>query len=292
MIFIFPTVSGLARGVCPSDLSTEARDCFSTYNVKAQSMQRSPLKLCCGVDVETLRAFCHSYIKGMRCVHILRSSCPAENHYMIDNGLVDLRGAEKALNSLCVNDSIIEQYAQYQGCLTYAGSGSEACFATHLLDNRDATDNIRFLSTVNTDNMDEFCRKMKATVTCVQSNVRRVCGQGRQQAVKLASILVKLMVRHSTDCDYEVDIRHPQHNPREPYQSNPAYISDDHVGDGSSSNSKHGRSGGGSGSGSWTSNTKKRQGSEKENFATNLRPSTLSAFFITSLLLFLQYSRL
>ncbi|ESO91222.1 hypothetical protein LOTGIDRAFT_153652 [Lottia gigantea] len=48
------------RGDCPHDVTAQAYGCFTSYSSHLQNMQASRRQLCCGVDVETLRAFCSS----------------------------------------------------------------------------------------------------------------------------------------------------------------------------------------------------------------------------------------
>ncbi|XP_041348483.1 uncharacterized protein LOC121368037 [Gigantopelta aegis] len=45
-------------GSCPRDVTPEADACFADYNTHLQNMKMSSQRLCCGVDVEILRAFC------------------------------------------------------------------------------------------------------------------------------------------------------------------------------------------------------------------------------------------
>ncbi|GFR74704.1 hypothetical protein ElyMa_003899700 [Elysia marginata] len=261
-------VSG--TGACPADLAEEARGCFSSYTVKLHSMQHTAQKLCCGLDVEILRAFCKSYEVGRRCVQSLRAQCPPEKQRVIDSALVSLDGAWDALNDLCLDDRIVEQYAQFQTCFTVTGPESESCFAEHLLGNAGGHNSIQFLETVGAASKRQFCRKMVKTVSCVQQNVRRQCGEG---AAALVSILVKPMVKRSTECDYTLDVRQSQQSPKEPYQSNPSYISDD----GSSrNNNKHGGS------------SRRGTNSNNKNLAASLRPSLTSlALFLLSVVMLL-----
>lgn len=246
---------------CPSDLGSEARACFANYDVKLQAMQHSAQKICCGLDVETLRAFCKSYEIGSRCVKNLKAQCPPEKRVMIDNALVKLEGAWDSLDGLCLDDRIVEQYAQFQTCFTLTGPESEVCFAKHLLGNAHGVNKIQFLETVRAASKAQFCRKMVDTVNCIQNNVKSQCGEG---AATLATILVKPMVKQSTECDYTLDVRQSQQSPKEPYQSNPAYISDD--GSGRSNNNNNNR-----GSGSSTNN--RRRNSDNRNLSPSLRLS-------------------
>ncbi|KAH9489116.1 hypothetical protein Btru_042241 [Bulinus truncatus] len=49
-----------ATGSCPHDVKTSANECFTAYSPQLVNMMNSGNKLCCGMDVETLRAFCES----------------------------------------------------------------------------------------------------------------------------------------------------------------------------------------------------------------------------------------
>ncbi|XP_012939847.1 uncharacterized protein LOC101845704 [Aplysia californica] len=210
------------HGACPGDVSTSAHSCFTSYSFHFENMRSSPEKLCCGVDVETLRAFCHSYVKAISCLSTLRRACPPDTHHLIDSVLVNLDGAQEGLHDLCADDSIIESYAMYQTCFRSTGYSSERCFQVHM---NESNQHIKFLSNVNTKRKDKFCSGMRNVVECVQNTVRGRCGEG---AAKLAAILVKPMVRQSTDCDYSV-INAKQTTSR-PSHGNPAYISDEHGG--------------------------------------------------------------
>ncbi|RUS87986.1 hypothetical protein EGW08_004264, partial [Elysia chlorotica] len=93
---------------CPDDLTGSARACFLDYAVRLQSLQSSPQKLCCGLDVEIFRAFCRSYVDGSRCERNLRAQCPAVKQRVIDQALTSLEGARAGLNQLCLDDNIVE----------------------------------------------------------------------------------------------------------------------------------------------------------------------------------------
>ena len=56
----FPSISvvSISKGSCPSDLFTSTHACFNAFTLSYQRMQTSQQKLCCGLDVETLRALC------------------------------------------------------------------------------------------------------------------------------------------------------------------------------------------------------------------------------------------
>lgn len=192
---------------CPRDVSTLAHTCFTSYSREYQNMQASPKRLCCGVDVETLRAFCSSYMHGMDCISDLKKRCPESKHGTIEEAMTNLHGAEEALKSLCSDDTNIEVYARFQSCFTRTGPTSEVCFQRHL------NTSIQFMPNMDAKHMAEFCSDMRGAVRCIQDNVRKTCGE---DAAKLATTLVKPMVRQSTKCDYNVVTKTPssrQDNP-------------------------------------------------------------------------------
>ncbi|KAK7499949.1 hypothetical protein BaRGS_00008797, partial [Batillaria attramentaria] len=51
---------------CPHDVSKSANACFTSYSREYQNMHNSPARLCCGVDAETLRAFCRDKSRGVK----------------------------------------------------------------------------------------------------------------------------------------------------------------------------------------------------------------------------------
>ncbi|RUS74572.1 hypothetical protein EGW08_017653 [Elysia chlorotica] len=198
---IFLLVASLAQGSCPSDLLLGTHACFTAFTLSYERMRQSQQKLCCGLDVETLRALCRAYVDSMACVEGVKSQCPLEKHADIDRSLINLDGATQELNGLCSDDTIIENYAMQQSCLRAAGPSSETCLAIFLEQGirpqGDERSGIRFLSLVESTTMDVFCRKMSSAISCVQRNVQRACGQ---QAASLVPALLRPMVRYSATC--------------------------------------------------------------------------------------------
>uniref|UniRef100_A0A0B7BSK2 Uncharacterized protein n=1 Tax=Arion vulgaris TaxID=1028688 RepID=A0A0B7BSK2_9EUPU len=218
---------------CPRDMSTRANSCFTSYSFHFQNMQNSPNKLCCGVDVEILRAFCQSYSNAMECVKQMKKDCPEDTYHTINTILNNLNGVHAELHELCSDDSIIESYAMYQSCITLAGVKSEWCLQTHM--NSSAGTNIKFLSRVTMKGMEQFCKDMINTVECVKNNVEMICGD---EAAALVQVLIKPMIRQSTECDYSV-IDAQQKFTKQPSHSRHAYISDGNRNSKSSSNHNH-----------------------------------------------------
>jgi len=196
---------------CPKNVYQRANDCFSEYKVKLHIMRMSD-KLCCGVDVETLRAFCHSYTSAKRCILSLRNSCPNYEHRDINAALANLEDSGHALDELCADDSIIEAYAMYQHCFRGNANRTARCFNKHMTHSKHS--DIHFLSAVTVHNKETFCSDMRGLVKCVEKNYMK-CGR---EAGKLAGVLVKPMVRQSGDCDYS------QQQTTRSSHANPAYI--------------------------------------------------------------------
>lgn len=211
-IFCFLTViyqAGLVGGRCPHDVSKEANMCFTDFSREYQNVQNSQHGLCCGIDVEYLRAFCESYKDGMRCINKLRTKCPES--VGVERPISNLHGSEIALNDMCEKDILIEVYSRLQSCLTDVGPGTESCFRRHL-----NVTGVRLMSNVEARHTSEFCSNMKRTMDCIQSNVRPRCGS---EAVDLVSVLVKPMVRHSSKCDYSIATIAPVSQQGEPAKS-------------------------------------------------------------------------
>ncbi|GFR94318.1 hypothetical protein ElyMa_000915900 [Elysia marginata] len=217
----------MAKGSCPSDLFIGTHACFTAFTLSYQRMKQSQQKLCCGLDVETLRALCRAYVDAMSCVDEVKSQCPVEKHRDIEKALVNLDGAREELNGLCSDDTIIENYAMYQSCLTTAGPASESCLVRHL-ERRGRQlgsegTRIRFLNLVQANTMEVFCRKLRSTISCVQQNVQQECGQ---QAATLVPSLVRPMVRYSATCVSE----HPKQRPtKRPFLLDNAFVNDDEL---------------------------------------------------------------
>ncbi|XP_076447843.1 uncharacterized protein LOC143284759 [Babylonia areolata] len=199
LLLITSTVSGVGS-TCPSDVIQQANTCFSDYNREFQNLQSSPKRLCCGVDVETLRAFCRSFVDAMSCIHPLKKRCPRTQ--AIDDSMKNLHGAETSLKALCSDDTIIERYALHQSCITRTGGSTERCFQRFL----NTTDTIKLMTSVETRHISEFCSDMRGTLQCIQTNVRQSCGK---VASELVTKLVKPMVRQSTKCNYNVVTKAP-----------------------------------------------------------------------------------
>ncbi|KAK3803064.1 hypothetical protein RRG08_027986 [Elysia crispata] len=222
---IFLLVASLANGSCPTDLLLGTHACFTAFTLSYERMRQSQQKLCCGLDVETLRALCRAYVDAMSCVDGVKSQCPEEKHLDIENALINLDGAKEELSGLCSDDTIIENYAMQQTCLTAAGPGSETCLAMILergvRQHGDERSGIRFLSMVQATTLDVFCRKMNSAISCVQRNVQRVCGQ---QAASLVPSLVRPMVRYSATCNSG----HSNHPTKWPFLLDDVSVKDDH----------------------------------------------------------------
>ncbi|XP_070193403.1 uncharacterized protein [Littorina saxatilis] len=219
-----------ARSSC-TGVRDEAGACFTDYSREFHNMQTPGSKrLCCGVDVETLRAFCSSYMKAMQCIEGLKERCPGDKN-RIQEAMRNLKGAETALDSLCANDRIFEVYARHQNCITRAAPTTETCFRRHL----NTSDSVRLLTNFDSRPLSDFCRDMRGTLQCIQKNVNNQCGE---EASVLASKLVKPMIRQSTKCDYNV-VTQPPISRQGHGQPSP-----------SSQDGRHSQGGSGSGSGS------------------------------------------
>ncbi|KAL8558838.1 hypothetical protein ACOMHN_031767 [Nucella lapillus] len=192
-------VSG-AGSACPSDVGQQANACFAGYNREFQNIRSSPKRLCCGVDVETLRAFCRSYVDAISCVRPLKKRCPRSQ--AIEDAMKNLHGAETSLKSLCSDDTNIEKYALHQTCITKAGPTTKRCFQQYL----NTSDTVKLMTSVDTRHIAQFCSDMRGTLQCIQTNIRQTCGE---DASDLVTKLVKPMVRQSTKCNYNVVTKAP-----------------------------------------------------------------------------------
>ncbi|ESO91223.1 hypothetical protein LOTGIDRAFT_153653 [Lottia gigantea] len=137
-----------------------------------------------------------SYVQAMACIHNLKSVCPKELYPKIQRSLVNLEGAKEGLQDLCFDDSLYERYARYQSCFMMEGDNSEYCFHKNL------NTSIRILSTVESKSTHQLCTDMNRVVKCISFNINMKCGE---HAAKLVELLVKPMVRHSTQCSYQLD---------------------------------------------------------------------------------------
>ncbi|KAK6175325.1 hypothetical protein SNE40_013813 [Patella caerulea] len=191
IISVIPAVSA----TCPRDVTATAYGCFTSYSRNLQNMESSRRQLCCGVDVETLRAFCSSYVQAMSCIRRLKSDCPESYHSKIDVPLVNLEGAHEGLHDLCSDDFLYERYARYQSCFMLEGDESEYCFHKNL------NTSIRILSKID-KTTHQLCTDMKKVVKCITYNINLKCGP---RAAELVELLVKPMVRHSAQCNYHID---------------------------------------------------------------------------------------
>ncbi|XP_059178719.1 uncharacterized protein LOC131957903 [Physella acuta] len=220
-----------AMASCPRvELDVMSSSCFNEYSLQYYNMQTNPLKLCCGIDVETLRAFCGSYKSSMACVRHLRQQCPVYEHRVIDAAVdAALLGSQAILHDLCSDDSLIESYAMHQSCFTNAGPASEKCFLEHLNDFTSGN-KIRFLTKVTYRKKEHFCHKMRATVECVRRRINMTCGA---KAIPLSELFVKTMVNESSQCDYTV----PNPSNHQPMPTNKPISKSTHITD-------KGRSGG------------------------------------------------
>lgn len=238
---------------CPHEISTSAHHCFTDYTLQLQNMLNSANKLCCGMDAETLRAFCQAYRTAVTCITQLRTVCPKDRHDKIDTVWSNFEVARAGLRELCSDDSLIENYAMHQSCLTKAGPASETCFNTHLR----TTAEIKFLTevTVHKGRHEQFCVEMLKTIDCVRRNVNHTCGH---QPAVLSVILVKPMVRMSTECNYSV-IESQMKTTKRPHHGQDAYISDKHAG---------------------SSRSKAHNGNKDHNGSSSIRYSPCASFLL------------
>ncbi|KAL8606677.1 hypothetical protein ACOMHN_055352 [Nucella lapillus] len=169
-----------------------AHACFTEFSREYQNMKNSPKLLCCGLDVETLRAFCSSYMRAASCIEDLMTQC--EDPAAIGHALTNLQGARPALHAMCSDDTLIERYARHQSCIAQAGPTTLQCIRRYL----NTSSNVRLLANVRTHHTAEFCRSMALTMQCVHRNVGQQCGHRVSQ---LVAILVHPMIRYSTTCD-------------------------------------------------------------------------------------------
>ncbi|KAL5013468.1 hypothetical protein ScPMuIL_007738 [Solemya velum] len=181
---------------CPSNVQQKAFSCFRDYSTQLLNMHKSSRKLFSGVDVETLRAFCSSYISAMDCIAVLKSNCPEDVHSDIDFTLINVEGAYKELSELCHDDNIYEIYARHQTCFREEGDMSEWCYKQNM------NISIRFMSKIDNRALEELCGDINKVQACIKPNIESKCGP---EAVKLVEILVKPMIRGSTQCDYRVE---------------------------------------------------------------------------------------
>ncbi|XP_041348482.1 uncharacterized protein LOC121368035 [Gigantopelta aegis] len=198
---------------CPQDVTLQAYGCFTSYSTELQNMYKSRHKLCCGVNVEVLRAFCSSYVSAVACITSLKSRCPRERHSQINKSLVNLQGSEKELAELCFDDNLYEQYAIHQTCFANEGFLTEHCFE------RFFNSTLRIMSRVRHGSMYDLCSNMRKIMDCVKPNILMKCGP---VAEGLVDKLIKPMVRRSSECDYEsLDDYPPTQRLSFPRQSTP-----------------------------------------------------------------------
>ncbi|KAK0063137.1 hypothetical protein Bpfe_007333, partial [Biomphalaria pfeifferi] len=216
-----------SSGSCPHDVKGTAHECFTAYSFQLTNMVNSANKLCCGMDVETLRAFCDSYRMAVSCIHHLRSTCHRARHLDIESASVHFEDTRHVLHELCSDDSLFENYAMHQTCLTKAGPVSEQCFNTHLGHLVHSNQSFRFLTKIsNHRRKEQVCVDMYNTITCVKRNINNTCGH---HAARLAITLVKPMVSVGTECNYTVIESQQKQTTKKPHHSHNALISDKHT---------------------------------------------------------------
>lgn len=183
--------------VCPQYVKTAASNCFSDYRTQLHSLQESDHALFSGVNVELLRSFCTTYNDALRCVQQLFDSCPPEADAQITESLKnqDAYGAHEELTQLCRNDMIYEVYARNQNCLQAVGGNSERCFENIM------HTTVRLMQRIDSLPLQELCGDIKQLIKCIKTGVLMKCSP---EAAKIVEILVKPMVRRSTQCDYSV----------------------------------------------------------------------------------------
>ncbi|KAH9489115.1 hypothetical protein Btru_042231 [Bulinus truncatus] len=185
------------------------------------------------LTVLRLTDVCGSYRRAVTCITHLRTTCHKARHIDIDAASVNFDDSRPVLQELCSDDSLIENYAMHQTCLTRAGPASEQCFVTHLSHLIHGNQSFRFLTKIsNHKKKEQVCLDMYNTINCVKRNIETTCGH---HSARLAITLVKPMVSINTECNYTV-IEAQQKTTKKPHHSHNAYISDKHTG--SSSNGK------------------------------------------------------
>ncbi|OWF39324.1 uncharacterized protein LOC110465172 [Mizuhopecten yessoensis] len=182
---------------CPQYVKTAASNCFGDYRTQLHSLQESDHALFSGVNVELLRSFCTTYNNALKCVQQLFDDCPPEADGQITESLKnqDAYGAHEELTQLCRNDNIYEVYARNQNCLQAVGSNSETCFENIM------HTTVRLMQRIDSLPLQELCGDIKELIKCIKTGVRTKCSE---EAAKIVEILVKPMVRRSTQCDYSI----------------------------------------------------------------------------------------
>ncbi|XP_060072767.1 uncharacterized protein LOC132552598 [Ylistrum balloti] len=182
---------------CPQYVKTAASNCFSDYRTQLHSLQESDHALFSGVNVELLRSFCTTYNEALRCVQQLFDNCPPEADAQITESLKnqDAYGAHEELTQLCRDDMIYEVYARNQNCLQAVGGNSERCFENIM------HTTVRLMQRIDSLPLQELCGDIKELIKCIKTGVLMKCST---EAAKIVEILVKPMVRRSTQCDYSI----------------------------------------------------------------------------------------
>ncbi|XP_033746639.1 uncharacterized protein LOC117331828 [Pecten maximus] len=197
VVVSFQLTSQVGGTSCPQYVKTAASNCFSDYRTQLHSLQESDHALFSGVNVELLRSFCTTYNEALRCVQQLFDGCPPEADAQITDSLKnqDAYGAHEELTQLCRNDMIYEVYARNQNCLQAVGSNSEQCFENIM------HTTVRLMQRIDSLPLQELCGDIKQLIKCIKTGVLMKCSS---EAAKIVEILVKPMVRRSTQCDYSI----------------------------------------------------------------------------------------
>ncbi|KAK3581252.1 hypothetical protein CHS0354_032977 [Potamilus streckersoni] len=180
---------------CTEDPKDDAFSCFKDYSTQKLNLDRSERQLYSGTDVETLRAFCSSFISAMACISELIETCPADKYSDIEMALINFQEFETVLANLCKTEDLYEKYAQYQTCFYTRGLRSEKCFELSFNSSMTLMSSFEYLST------EEICGKLQITIDCIRRNIIQGCGH---KAADLVELLVRPMVRQSNSCDIQI----------------------------------------------------------------------------------------
>lgn len=197
LLCMFPLVTGTSCSDTEM-LKKEAVACFRSYGTQKTYVDRSEQRLFSGIDIETLRAYCSSYLEAIQCVSKLVTGCPSSAQSQVEEALVSYNGIQEELTDLCRTQNLYELYAQYMTCYAERGQKSDWCFESKL--------NNSMLSIYKLPSP-EFCGRIQEATYCIQNNIRQECGE---KAAELVHLLVKPTVFGSSHCKYDVQENTPQ----------------------------------------------------------------------------------
>ncbi|XP_064633329.1 uncharacterized protein LOC135491407 [Lineus longissimus] len=181
-----------AYGGCPGDIPMAVSHCMTGFDAQVQ-MLGEPDTIFSGIDVESIRVMCSTYMSSMLCIAMMRKSCPAKQQEKIDSKIEHVL----YLRDLCTRQNFYELYAMHQTCFSRLRSKSSECYTNFELNTNSI---MKLAMTGNRPAIKECCRRLDVLLECVNKNVETGCGVG---ATSLVEDLVRPSVKIGLICKLE-----------------------------------------------------------------------------------------